>query len=123
MTETSPAEIQTTLQEILSQMTGLAERVARLERSAAITTRPPAPAIIASDQAPVSAAPAKAPPAETSPVASAAGISEEELIAISAAVAAYLGVRAHIRQVRVIHSSAWAQQGRVSVQASHRLSY
>ena len=48
-------------------------------------------------------------------------ITEEELLAISAAVAAYLGVRAHIRQIRLISSRAWAQEGRVSIQASHRL--
>jgi methylmalonyl-CoA carboxyltransferase 12S subunit len=49
------------------------------------------------------------------------GITEEEVLAISAAVAAYLGVRAHIRQIRLISGNAWAQQGRVSIQASHRL--
>jgi methylmalonyl-CoA carboxyltransferase large subunit len=49
------------------------------------------------------------------------GISEEEVLAISAAVAAYLGVRAHIRQIRLVGGGAWAQQGRVSIQASHRL--
>ena len=49
------------------------------------------------------------------------GITEEELLAISAAVGAYLGVRAHIRQIRLVSSQAWAQQGRVSIQASHRL--
>ena len=48
-------------------------------------------------------------------------IGEEELLAISAALAAYLGVRVHMRQIRLISSSAWAQQGRVSIQASHRL--
>ncbi len=50
-----------------------------------------------------------------------AGITEEEVLAISAAVAAYLGVRAHIRQIRLVSTSAWAQQGRVSIQASHQL--
>jgi methylmalonyl-CoA carboxyltransferase large subunit len=50
-----------------------------------------------------------------------AGIAEEELLAISAAIGAYLGVRAHIRQIRLVSTSAWAQQGRVSIQASHRL--
>jgi len=119
MTETIPAEIQATLQEILSQMASLAERVARLEKPEATASGEPAITANVRDQA-ASRAPAKV----TSPVASAAGISEEELTAISAAVAAYLGVRAHIRQIRVIHSSgAWAQQGRVSVQASHRLLY
>jgi methylmalonyl-CoA carboxyltransferase 12S subunit len=60
-----------------------------------------------------------APP--TQATAPAPEISEEELIAISAAVAAYMGVRAHIRQIRLIGSRAWAQEGRVSIQASHRL--
>jgi methylmalonyl-CoA carboxyltransferase 12S subunit len=48
-------------------------------------------------------------------------ISEEILIALSAAVAAYLGKRAPIRTVRLLGSANWAQQGRVSIQASHRL--
>ena len=50
-----------------------------------------------------------------------AGITEAELIAISAALGAYLGVRAHIRQIRLVGTAAWAQEGRVSIQASHRL--
>jgi methylmalonyl-CoA carboxyltransferase large subunit len=49
-------------------------------------------------------------------------ISEEIMLALSAAVAAYLGKRAPIRTVRLLGSGAWAQQGRVSIQASHRLS-
>jgi methylmalonyl-CoA carboxyltransferase large subunit len=57
------------------------------------------------------------PAAEPAPEA----IGEEELLAISAAIGAYLGVRAHIRQIRLLGSTAWAQQGRVSIQASHRL--
>jgi methylmalonyl-CoA carboxyltransferase large subunit len=44
---------------------------------------------------------------------------EEEMVAISAAVAAFLGVRARIRQVRVVQSSAWAQVGRMGTHASH----
>jgi methylmalonyl-CoA carboxyltransferase large subunit len=48
-------------------------------------------------------------------------ISEERLVAISAAVAAFLGERVRIRQIRLIRSNAWAEQGRVSVQASHWL--
>jgi methylmalonyl-CoA carboxyltransferase large subunit len=55
------------------------------------------------------------------PVPASAAITEEELLAISAAIGAYLGVRAHIRQIRLVSTSAWAQQGRVSIQASHRL--
>jgi hypothetical protein len=41
------------------------------------------------------------------------------MIAISAAVAAFLGVRARIRQVRLVQSSAWAQVGRIGSHASH----
>ncbi|WP_291983847.1 hypothetical protein [Luteitalea sp.] len=43
------------------------------------------------------------------------------VLAIAAAVAAYLGERAHVRQIRLISSQAWGQQGRVTVQASHTL--
>ncbi len=46
-------------------------------------------------------------------------VSEEDMLAISAAVAAFLGVRARIRQVRLVHSSAWAQVGRIGTHASH----
>lgn len=46
---------------------------------------------------------------------------EELLLALSAAVAAYLGKRVPIRTVRLLASSNWAQQGRVSIQASHRI--
>jgi methylmalonyl-CoA carboxyltransferase 12S subunit len=46
-------------------------------------------------------------------------IAEEVILAISAAVAAFLGKRARIRQVRLVSSMAWAQHGRASIQASH----
>jgi methylmalonyl-CoA carboxyltransferase 12S subunit len=62
---------------------------------------------------------AAAPEVLDKPVA--AGITEAELMVISAAIGAYLGVRAHIRQIRLIGTAAWAQEGRVSIQASHRL--
>ena len=48
-------------------------------------------------------------------------LSEELVLTISAAIAAYLGVKPHIRQIRLIRSEAWAQTGRVTVQASHVL--
>ena len=44
----------------------------------------------------------------------------DTILAISAAVAAYLGVRAHIRQVRLIQSTTWGQIGRLNVHASHQ---
>jgi methylmalonyl-CoA carboxyltransferase large subunit len=50
------------------------------------------------------------------------GLSEELLVVISAAVAAFLGKKPHIRQIRLLGSGAWAQQGRVTIQASHALS-
>ena len=47
----------------------------------------------------------------------------EELVAtISAAIAAYLGFKPHIRQIRLLGSASWAQHGRASIQASHQLS-
>jgi methylmalonyl-CoA carboxyltransferase large subunit len=92
-----------TVADLESQIAELTKRLAQLESKAA---SPPVPA-------PQAAAPMPAPAPET--------ITEEELLAISAAVAAFLGVRAHIRQIRLLSTNAWAQQGRVSIQASHRL--
>lgn len=56
-----------------------------------------------------------------SSVSAKAKISEEEVVAIAAALGAYFGVRVHIKAIRLISSRAWAQEGRVSIQASHRL--
>ncbi len=46
-------------------------------------------------------------------------IAPEILLAISAAVAAFLGKRATIHQIRLTGTTAWAMQGRATVQASH----
>lgn len=68
------------------------------------------------------AAAAHAAPALATPAPVIQGdISEEELLALSAAIAAFLGVRARIRHVRLVHSATWAQVGRVHIQASHRV--
>jgi methylmalonyl-CoA carboxyltransferase large subunit len=51
-------------------------------------------------------------------------VTPETILILSAAVAAFLGKRARIRSARLVRaapSSAWAQQGRVFVQASHNL--
>ncbi len=48
-------------------------------------------------------------------------IAPDILLAISAAVAAFLGKRATIHQVRLTGTTAWAMQGRATVQASHGL--
>ncbi len=49
------------------------------------------------------------------------GVSEEVIMAIGAALAAYFGLRPHIRQIRLITNQPWGLQGRVIIQASHAL--
>jgi len=46
-------------------------------------------------------------------------VSEEVLLAISAACAAYLGKRATIKQVHLRRGSTWASQGRAAAHQSH----
>jgi len=119
MSETATEDLRVTLQEVLDQLENLAERVAGLEQLASISGAEAAPAPLTLETKPhVLPASPTAPP-----LAVEAGISEEEVLAISAAIAAWLGVHAHIRQIRLIRTGAWAQQGRVSIQASHRLYY
>ena len=60
-------------------------------------------------------------PSQTVQTTAPGDITEEELLALSAAIAAFLGVRARIRNVRLVHSPTWAQVGRVHIQASHRV--
>ena len=91
------------LEDVRTQIADLSNRVAQLEAGSKI--RPALPVVKAG-------ANLAAPP---TPVKQ--EITEEEIIAISAALGAYFGVRVHIRQVRLLSSSAWAQQGRVLVQA------
>jgi methylmalonyl-CoA carboxyltransferase large subunit len=50
-------------------------------------------------------------------------ISPEIILAISAAVAAFFGKRASIRQIRLTGETPWAMQGRATVQASHGIEY
>jgi hypothetical protein len=114
------------LEEIQSQLANLVQRVAGLEELASMGAGESVPAVAVREEAP-SSAPAspivsEAPGTSPAPVVE-AGISEEEVLAISAAVAAWLGVQAHIRQIRLIRTGAWAQQGRVTIQTSHRLNY
>jgi methylmalonyl-CoA carboxyltransferase large subunit len=95
------SELRQVLDEIRATLGALAVRVAAIEERA-VPVVPPVAA-------------ARAP----KPVP--AGATEDLVLVITAAVAAFLGERAHVRQIRLIASGAWAQQGRVSVQASHRL--
>jgi methylmalonyl-CoA carboxyltransferase large subunit len=101
------SELRQALDEIRRVLADLTTRVSALE----VYRAAPAPAPAAS--------PTAAPDAPVAPPAPA--ITEDVVLAITAAVAAFLGERAHVRQIRLISSSAWATQGRVSVQASHRL--
>jgi len=58
-------------------------------------------------------------PGAATPVPVAEGLSEEVILLLSAAVAAYLGKKAPIRQIRLLGSAAWSQHGRAIIQASH----
>jgi methylmalonyl-CoA carboxyltransferase large subunit len=62
--------------------------------------------------------PAAAPPP---PVVKSEELSEEIVLVISSAIAAFLGKKPRIRQIRLLGTAAWAQQGRVTIQASHAL--
>ena len=106
ITMKSLAEI---LEQVQAQLATLSERVAQLEAGAV-------------QQPPVEAEPL-APVIQEMPTPEPQKpeIAEEELLAISAALGAYLGVRVHIRQIRLLGSRAWSQQGRVSIQASHNV--
>jgi methylmalonyl-CoA carboxyltransferase large subunit len=94
-------ELQRKLAELEAKNDKLEARIRELEH--------PRPAPVAAAAPDAQAAPKEEP------------VSEEIMLVIAAAVAAYLGERAHIRVVRLVPSHAWAQQGRVSIQASHHL--
>lgn len=106
------------LEALRRELSRLTERVTALEA----VTASRSPAAPMSDGAfepkanvQQTAAPSLAPPREE-------GLSEEIVLVISSAIAAYLGKKAHIRAIQLIGSAAWAQQGRVTIQASHALS-
>src|SRR5262245_49439551 len=93
-----PSRLADALEALRREVARLGERVAALEAAGG----PPA---------------APAPP----PAPAGEGLSEELVLVISAAIAAFLGKRPHIRQIRLLRSDAWAQQGRATVQPSHAL--
>ncbi len=129
---------------LLARLAELEQRVKKLEaeRDAALANGPahvsgqiltsapakepasallPAAASVAPTLAPTIVGKASAAPLVTEPAGPPKEeISEEILMIISAAVAAFLGKRAHLRQIRLVSTGAWAQQGRVSIMASHR---
>ena len=97
------------IEELRKQVELLTARLEKLEQQPAVAAPPPpSPAL-----APAGAVVAQPPLVEEIPA--------EILLIISAAVAAFLGERGHIKAIRLVGSSRWAQEGRVSIQASHRL--
>jgi methylmalonyl-CoA carboxyltransferase large subunit len=108
------AHVVDTLGALRQEIVRLNERVAALESATGLATLTKHAAAAAEAPAPAPAAAAPPPPVPEE-------LSEELVLTISAAIAAFLGKRAHIRQIRLLGSQAWAQQGRVSIQASHRL--
>jgi hypothetical protein len=96
------------MNELRTELRTLSERLALLEAERAPA---PTPAAIA----------LKAPAPVVVPAVAPEPIPEEILLVISAAVAAFLGERMPIRQIRLISSPGWALQGRVFIQASHNL--
>jgi methylmalonyl-CoA carboxyltransferase large subunit len=88
------------------EMARLADRVAALESAAAAT----ATALGAGQTA-----------ARIAPPEQVAELSEELILVIGAAVAAYLGKRPYIRQIRLVTTPTWTHQGRITIQASHVL--
>jgi methylmalonyl-CoA carboxyltransferase large subunit len=97
---TDGAKLVAALEAMQQELTRLSQRVAALE---AAVVKPGA-------TAPAAAANAR-------PEA----LSEELVLVISAAIAAFLGKKPRIRQIRLLGTAAWAQQGRVTIQASHAL--
>src|SRR5688500_2592504 len=109
MAEITAVDPAVLIEELRAEIQGLSERLALLEAQYSSEPR------LAHHGEPAAPAVAAPPPPQEEP------ISEEILLAISAAVAAFLGERAHVKQVRLVRSPAWAQQGRVSIQASRQL--
>lgn len=110
MSNVALEDLAATVEELQRQVAALTERLAQAEAPRAHTAEahPPVPE------------PQPEPHGVVEPAQE--EISPEILLAISAAVAAYLGERAHVRAVRLIANTRWSQEGRVSIQASHYLS-
>lgn len=102
----------------------LAEFEARM--GAAAPAAPPAPAPAAPPPTPAIAEPAAAPaplPAAAAPEPVEEELSPETIAVLTSAICAFLGKPARIRRVRRVQPgfNPWAQQGRVTVMASHAL--
>jgi methylmalonyl-CoA carboxyltransferase large subunit len=104
------------LEEVNDRLRGMEERIRQLELRIAETSVKPVASATAQIPAPVEAAPKKEDEQ----------IEPEVLMVIAAAVAAFMGKKARIRRVRRSVAGGmnpWAQQGRVSIQASHNVGW
>lgn len=93
------AQVMDSLGELRQEVGRLRERVAALETSAAarpVTNSAPQPF-------------------------AAEVLSEETVVVIGAAIAAFLGKKPQIREIRLQGGTSWAQLGRAAIQASHAL--
>jgi|ERR1035438_8642936 hypothetical protein len=106
MVDVNTTDLAATIENLQSQVKALSERLSLLEKPGAAKASP----------APANGAPVAQ---KDAPVIEA--IPEEIVLVISAAIAAFMGERVHLRQIRLISSHSWAMQGRVNIQASHRL--
>jgi methylmalonyl-CoA carboxyltransferase large subunit len=103
------SQVAEALEALRQELARLGERVAALEGAVGVKPRGAAPSPVA-------------PPPQAKQPVEAEGLSEELVLVISAAIAAFLGKKPHVRQIRLLGSAAWAQQGRTTIQASHALS-
>ena len=95
MVEAIPQEVASAIDDLRNQLAMLSERLARLEHA-------PQPGAPVAAEAPPAAVPSAAVPSAPEPSAPepASDLTEEELLAVSGALAAYLGCRVHIRRPR-----------------------
>lgn len=108
------------IDELRTKQSELGEQLKAVQRSVvALELKKPEPPVVATPAA--KPQPEAAKPTAKAPVKE--GISEEIMLVIAAAVAAFVGKSARVRSARYVHEgmSPWAQQGRVFVQASHNL--
>jgi methylmalonyl-CoA carboxyltransferase large subunit len=112
------------MDELRARQAELAEQIRSVQHAvAALEIKKPEPVVAA--PAPKAETAKTEPKADVAPAKATApeAISEEIMLVIAAAVAAFLGKSARVRSARYVHEgqSPWAQQGRVFVQASHNL--
>ena len=110
---TATDSVTTLLEEMNGRLRRLEERIQALEARGGESPKPE-----------VSAPAAAAAPVDTKPEEE--QIEPEVLMVIAAAVAAFMGKKARIRRVRRSATpgmNPWAQQGRVSIQASHNVAW